>query len=331
MLKIGARDLPTLQLADSDKTRKGQLVFAFGSPLGLENSVSMGVVSSVARQLQEEAPMIYIQTDASINPGNSGGPLVTAAGDVIGINTMIMSQSGGNEGLGFAAPANIVRNVYEQIKESGAVHRGAIGVNAQTLNPVLAAALGIEVATGVVLSDVYPNGPGEKAGLLSADVILELDGKPMQNARQFEVNLYGRRIGKKVKLRVLRGGKSRNMSVEVIERPDQNVTFANMVTPERNLIPELGILALDLTPQIQQILGGLRIQSGVVVAARSIDAPFWTLGILPGDVIHAINDTPISTLDDLRRSLARFKVYDPVVLHVERGGRLLYVSFEMED
>jgi len=330
VLKIAGRDLPTLKLADSDKARKGQLVFAFGSPLGLENSVSMGVISSVARQLQEEDPMIYIQTDASINPGNSGGPLVTASGDVVGINTMIISQSGGNEGLGFAAPSNIVRNVYEQIKDTGTVQRGAIGVKAQTLNPILAAALGIQQPSGVVLSDVYPGGPGEKAGLLSGDVIVELDGKPMQNARQFDVNLYGRRVGRKVKLRVVRGGKSRKIDVEVIERPDQNVTFASMVTPERNLIPELGVLALDLTPQLQQMLGGLRIPSGVLVAARSIDAPFWTMGILPGDVIHAINSSPVSTLKDLRGALARFKVYDPVVLHVERGGRLLYVAFEME-
>ncbi len=330
VLKIAARDLPALKLADSDKVRKGQLVFAFGSPLGLENSVSMGVVSSVARQLQEEDPMIYIQTDASINPGNSGGPLVTATGEVIGISTMIISQSGGDEGLGFAAPSNIVRNIYEQIKETGSVQRGSIGVKAQTLNPILAAALGLEQPRGVVLSDVYPGGPGEKAGLLSGDIILELDGKAMQNARQFAVNLYGRRIGRKVNLRVVRGGKSRKINVEVIERPDQNVSFASMVTPERNLISELGILALDLTPQIQQMLGGLRIASGVVVAARSIDAPFWTLGILPGDVIHAINNTPVSTLKDLRRALARLKVYDPVALHVERGGQLLYVSFEME-
>jgi S1-C subfamily serine protease len=153
----------------------------------------------------------------------------------------------------------------------------------------------------------------------------------MQNARQFEVNLYGRRIGRKVKLGILRDGKTRSIDVEVIERPDQSVRLADMVTPERNLVPQLGILALDVTPQLSQMLGGLRINSGVLVAARSIDAPFWTMGIVPGDVIHTVNRTPISTLNDLRRALNAFKVYDPVVLHVERGGVMHYISFEMED
>jgi serine protease Do len=318
-------------LGDSDQARKGQLVFAFGSPLGLENSVSMGIVSSVARQLREEDPMIYIQTDASINPGNSGGPLVTATGEVIGINTLILSQSGGADGLSFAAPSNIVRNVYEQIKERGAVQRGAIGVNAQTLNPTIAAGLGIEQPWGVVLSDVHPGGPAEKAGLLSGDVIVELDGKRMQNARQFEVNLYGRRVDSKVELSVLRGGSSRKIDVHVVARPDRNRDFTNMVTPERNLVEEIGILGLDVDAQIAQMLGGLRINSGVVVAARSSDAPFWSMGVLPGDVIHAVNNKPVSTLKDLRSLLAGFKVYDPVVLHIERGGELHYVGFEKEE
>jgi serine protease Do len=143
VLKIPVTGLPVLELGDSDELRSGQLVFAFGSPLGLDSSVSMGVISSVARQLRPDDPMIYIQTDASINPGNSGGPLIDTNGRVIGINTFILSQSGGKEGIGFAAPSNIVRNVYYQIRVSGRVRRGEIGVNAQTITPEIARGLGL--------------------------------------------------------------------------------------------------------------------------------------------------------------------------------------------
>ena len=138
MLKVEHDALPALELGDSELLQQGQLVMAFGSPLGLENSASLGVVSAVARQLKPDDPMIYVQTDASVNPGNSGGPLVDAQGRMVGLNTMILTQSGGNEGIGFAAPSNIVRTVYEQIRKSGRVRRGVIGVRAQTITPSLA-------------------------------------------------------------------------------------------------------------------------------------------------------------------------------------------------
>src|SRR5207249_2742526 len=148
---------------DSDGIKQGQLVLAFGSPLGLENSVSMGIVSAVARQLKPDDRMIYIQTDTPINPGNSGGPLVDASGRVIGINTLIFSRSGGSEGVGFAAPSNIVRAVYEQIRSNGYVHRGEIGVRCQTVTPTLASALGLARDWGVVVSDVLPSSPAAQA------------------------------------------------------------------------------------------------------------------------------------------------------------------------
>ena len=192
VLKIEQSGLPALELGDSEALHQGQVVMAFGSPLGLENSASLGVVSAVARQLKPDDPMIYVQTDASINPGNSGGPLVDAAGRMVGLNTMILSQSGGNEGIGLAAPSNIVRSVYEQIRRSGRVRRGAIGVRAQTITPPLAAGLGLVFDRGVVLSDVLPSGPAAAAGLRPGDVVIALDAKPMENARQLDVNLYRR-------------------------------------------------------------------------------------------------------------------------------------------
>lgn len=219
VLEISETGLPTLPLADSDELRMGQLVFAFGSPLGLESSVTMGVVSAVARQLRPEDPMIYIQTDAPINPGNSGGPLVDPEGRVVGINTFIISQSGGNEGIGFAAPSNIVRNVYEQIKQFGYVRRGEIGVHAQTITSNLAAGLGLDRDWGVILGDVFPGGPADRAGLRIGDIVVELDGKTMENGRQFHVNLYSRAPGSIVTLKFLRDGVERTYRVRVIERP----------------------------------------------------------------------------------------------------------------
>ena len=185
--------------------KPGQIVMAFGSPLGLNASVTMGVVSAVARQLEPEDPMIYVQTDAPINPGNSGGPLVDADGRVVGINTLIYSQSGGHEGIGFAAPSNIVRNVFDQIRKTGRVRRGEIGVITQTITPLIAEGLGLSQDWGVVDSDVDPNGPGGRAGLQAGDIVLALDGKPMENGRQFQVNFYTRGVGAPVTLEILRG------------------------------------------------------------------------------------------------------------------------------
>ncbi len=235
VLKIEETNLPYLRLGNSDEVKQGQIVFAFGSPMGLDNSVTMGVVSAVARQLRPESPMIYIQTDASINPGNSGGPLVSSNGEIIGINTSILSQSGGAEGIGFAAPSNIVATVYSQIKEHGYVRRGEIGVNAQTITPVLAAGLNLARQSGVILADVYPDSPANVAGLEIGDVILSLGDKPMENGRQFLVNLYGKAEGAMVNVVALRGRDTLKLQVEIIERQAYQEMLTTMVTPDRNL------------------------------------------------------------------------------------------------
>jgi len=178
LLKIEATGLPTLRLGDSRKLRQGQLVLAFGSPLGLANSVTLGVISSGApRQLQPDRPMVYIQTDAPINPGNSGGPLVDVDGNVVGISTFILSQSGGNEGLGFAVPSHTVEIIYQQLRKYGHVHRGEIGVSVQNITPVLTAGLGLPASQGVMVADVLPDGPAEAAGLQIQDIVLKMDGR----------------------------------------------------------------------------------------------------------------------------------------------------------
>jgi serine protease Do len=329
VLKVEERGLPALELGDSESLRQGQLVMAFGSPLGLENSASLGVVSAVARQLKPDDPMIYVQTDASINPGNSGGPLVDAGGRMVGLNTMILSQSGGNEGIGFAAPSNIVRSVYEQLRKSGRVRRGVIGVRAQTITPSLAAGLGLVFDRGVVLSDVTPSGPAETAGLRPGDIVLALDGKPMENARQFDVNLYRRVPGDGVTLTVRRGPQALDLTVSVVARPEDTDRFLSMVTPEKNLIPRLGVLALELDDELRRAAGPLRAHEGVLVAARSGGSD-ETDELRPGDVVYAVNGVSVLGLSELRAAVGRPAPGQPLVLHVERASRLIYVVIEAE-
>jgi len=331
VLKISESGLPFLKLGDSDKLQQGQIVMAFGSPLGLENSVTQGVVSALARQFRPEDPMIYIQTDAPINPGNSGGPLIDINGEVVGINTFILTQSGGSEGIGFAAPSNIVKNVYEQLRDTGRVRRGEIGVHAQTITPMMATGLGLSQVYGVILGDVRPGSPADQAGLKVGDVILTLDGKQMENGRQFDVNLYRRGIGEVTALTIQRGDDTLNVQVAVIEREEDDDRFLEMVTPERNLIPRLGILGLDVDGEVAKLLPRLRISSGVVVAARASNAySYEQEGFQPGDVIHAINNQPVENLASLRAMLESFGLYDPVVIQVERRGQFRFISFELE-
>lgn len=331
VLKVEAGGLTALPLADSEALRPGQLVMAFGSPLGLEASVSMGVVSAVARQLEPEDPMIYIQTDAPINPGSSGGPLVDTDGRVVGINTLIYSQSGGHEGIGFAAPSNIVRNVFEQVRKTGRIRRGEIGVLPQTITSTMAAGLGLAQDWGVIITDVDPQGPGARAGLQPGDIVLSLDGKVMENGRQFRVNFYTRGIGDTVVLEVLRGERRLTLRVPVAERANDPLRFAEMVRPDEHLIPRLGVLGLNLDTRLASMLPPLRQEGGVIVAAIAADAPVSRQGRLrPGDVIYAVNRRPVASLADLRAIVGSLKPGAPAVLQVERARQLMYLALTVE-
>jgi serine protease Do len=328
VLKIDDSNLPHLQFGNSDQLRQGQLVMAFGNPLGLESSVSMGVVSSVARQIRPDDPMVYIQTDAPINPGNSGGPLIDDEGLVVGINTFILSQSGGSEGIGFAVPSNIVKNVFDQIRQDGHVHRGQIGIYAQTITPDMARGLRLQRDRGVIVADVLPEGPADSAGVKVGDIVLSLNGKPMENARQLNVNLYRQLVKQKVTLELLRDGKKLTVSVPVVERDDDPLRFMDFVDPVKNLVPKLGILAIPITPEIAEMVENLRFEHGVIVAARSSEAAFN--GLKTGDVIYAVNSVPIVSVTALQAQLETIKPGDPVILQVQREDRMMFLSVDLE-
>ncbi|HEX6974334.1 MAG TPA: trypsin-like peptidase domain-containing protein [Vicinamibacterales bacterium] len=330
VIKVEAKGLPVLPFGDSDALRPGQLVLAFGSPLGLESSVTMGVVSAVARQLTPDDPMIYIQTDAPINPGNSGGALVDTEGRLVGVNTLIYSQSGGSEGIGFAAPSNIVRNVFTQIRKTGRVRRGEIGVNAQTVTPLMAEALGLGADAGVVLSDVAPGSAAAKAGLEPGDIVLTLDGKTMENGRQFRINIYTRGVGEQVALQVRRGARTMTISVPVGERDNDTAKLEALIGPQQ-LIPRLGIVAIDLTPTVAQLLPQVRGERGAVIARVTPAIPYSQQGQLaPGDVVYALNGKTVVSAKGLEAALAALQPGAAAALLVERESTLLLIAFRIE-
>jgi serine protease Do len=330
VLKVDATGLPTLPLARYDHLHKGEVVLAFGSPEGLENSVTFGLVSSVLRQPDPDDPMVYIQTDAAINPGNSGGPLVDVDGNVVGIDTFIYTKSGGNEGIGFAIPSGIVRYAYEQIRQYGRVRRRTIGADLQSLTPDLAGGLGITDTPGVVVADVDEGGPAQRAGLHIGDVIEAIDGMPVDNVALFTLSLYLRTQGDKVNLQVLRGSKELNLEVPVLEPAHDLSRLSDLSNPATDLIPRLGIIGATITAEIAEFVGPLRINSGVLVTATVANRLAVDSGLQEGDVVHSFNRAPIKNMDDLRAAFAKLKPGDAVALQVERGGKLSFLTFEME-
>jgi serine protease Do len=330
ILKVDASNLPTLELGRYDEVRKGQIVLAFGSPQGLENSVSFGLVSSVLRQPDPDDPMVYIQTDAAINPGNSGGPLVNVDGKVVGINTFIYTKSGGNEGIGFAIPSGIVRYAYEQIRRYGRVRRRSIGADLQSVSLDLTQALGLPADTGVIVSDVFPDSPAAGAGLKIGDVIVGLDGLPVQNVALFTLGLYLVNTGDTASLKVLRGDKKLDLTVPVFEPPDDLAHISDLADPTKDIIPRLGILGVTITRDIANQLGDLRIPSGVLVASIVDDRLAVDSGLEEGDIIHSLNHVSVTSVESLRAEFNKLQPGQAAAMQVERSGKLTYVTFEME-
>ena len=330
VLKIEGKNFPALSFVDSDNLRQGQLVLAVGSPLGFENSLTHGVVSATLRQLDPESPMVYIQTDAPINPGNSGGPLLDVEGRVAGINTMIFSQSGGNEGLGFAIPANLAKDVYQKLRKDGRVRRGSIGVIPETITPTLGTALGLDRDSGVILSDVAPDSAAEAAQLEPGDVVLSIDGKPMREARDLALAVFQRAPGDQLTMEIQRGKERMSKTVAVLERKNQPSQLEDLVNYDAALVRQLGILAMTVDEKVTAILPDLRRLSGVAVAAVPAEFAGLNPGLQAGDVIYELNNRRVASLDELRNALKDKKSGDAIALLVERYGQLIYVSATLE-
>src|SRR5246127_1903351 len=329
LLKVTAKELPALPLETNRRVRQGQLVFAVGSPEGLQNTITMGVVSSVARQTDPNKGMVYIQTDAPINPGNSGGPLVDMDGRVVGINTFILSGNGGSEGLGFAIPARIVRFVYESLRRYGHVHRSEIEAGAQTITPALSAGLGLKRSWGVLISDVKPDGPAEAAGLKIGDVVLAADDRPIDTLPAFVGALYLHPTDKVLKLDILRESEKKTLEIPVLQQKHAMDQLLDVADPQTSLVPQLAILAIGIDDRIRSMIGDVRIPNGVIVLGRAADLLGPDIGLTTGDIIHAVNNRPVDTVDNLRSALTQLKSRDSVALQIEHQGKLQFVSFEL--
>jgi serine protease Do len=328
LLKVDNVKFAALPLAQYRNIHQGEVVLAFGSPEGLRNTVTLGVVSSVARQIDPDSPMVYIQTDAPINPGNSGGPLVNVDGEVVGINTFILSQSGGNEGLGFAIPSSIVGVAYQQLRKFGHIHRAQIGIGVQTISPVLAAALNLPRSYGVIVSDVLPGSPALTAGVRVGDILLAVDGRAGDSVPYVSFRLMSVDAGAKVRLEVLRGKEKLAFDVLVVEAPHEMDQIASLADPEKNLVRPLGIIGVEIDQKIAAMAQDLRDPFGIIVVARSsegTDIPLTT-----GDVIRTLNGRPMTTLERLRAALQSLPPGAPVVLQIQRDQRLLFVAFTLD-
>jgi serine protease Do len=329
VLKVEASGLRTLSLDGAATVRQGELVFAVGSPEGLERTVTMGIVGSAARQVEMGQPMAFIQTDAPINPGNSGGPLVNVDGALVGINTFIVSESGGSQGLGFAIPAAMAKLVYESLRRDGRVHLVEAGITVQAISRPLAAALRLPRDWGVVVSDVALGGAARAAGVQPGDVLVSLDGRPIDNLAAVTTARYLHRASEPIHAALLRGSERLNVKIEAREKPDL-ADLAELASPDTSFIRQLGIIGVDVSPKLSGVIPGLRVGSGVVVTARTLDTSAVESGLQPGDVIHAVNRTDIASVEALRRTLDALKRGDPVAIQIEREGRLAFLSFEME-
>jgi serine protease Do len=327
VIKIEAHKLPAIPVRNSVLPKQGEMVFAFGSPEGLRNSVTMGVVSAVARQPDPDSPLVYVQTDTPINPGNSGGPLVDADGELVGINTFILSSSGGNQGLGFAIPAGVVAFAYPQLVKYGHIHEPEIGAILQTITPELASGLHLPRDYGVIVSDVVPGGPADIAGLKTQDIIVRVDGQRTASLPLFSQKLYLHGSGEHAKLEVLRGSDRLQLDVSLAERPHKVDSLIDSVDPVKNLVPRLGIVGIELNTDLAHSLPDLRIPSGVIVAAKTSGVRSGEVPLQTGDVIHGLNGTPTTSLAELRAGMEKLTSGDAVVLWIERYGQLIYVSF----
>lgn len=331
LLKIDGIELPPLKMANYDTLRQGVLVFAFGSPDGLPDSVTMGIVSAVARQPSPDSPLVYVQTDASITRGNSGGPLVNVNGELVGINTFIVSDSGGSQGVGFAIPSALVEIAYPKLRRYGHLHRGEVGIQLQAVTPMLASGLGLSRNRGVLVSDVLPGSPAEKAGIKLQDIIVSLDGELVDDVPRLAFRLFTSSAGDRLTFGILRGSEPLTVAITATERAHNFDPLTATFDPDSNVIPRLGILGIDVTARSAQMVPTLRVPSGVMVVGHTRESANGAdTGLTTGDTIHRINGVSVVSVDQIRTVLATLKPRSPAVLQIERNGQMMFLTFELD-
>jgi serine protease Do len=325
VLKIEQAGVPALSFGDSSKVLVGDLVLALGNPFGVGQTVTMGIVSATGRGgLGIEQYEDFIQTDAAINPGNSGGALVNAQGELIGINTAILSRSGGNQGVGFAIPVSLARNVMDQLIQGGKVTRGFLGVMIQPVTADIAKAFKLSKAEGALLSDVSAGSPAERAGLKAGDVVTKVDGQSIADSRALQLMIGQLKPGRVVRLSVNRDGNEREYPVTLGEQPGENSDSASQSSSNPADRALDGVSLETLTPAFAQQLGVSRTMKGVVVRRVDPGSAAAEAGLESGDVILEVNRQPVTTVEQLRRNITSANM-DSTILLVNRDGRTRYL------
>lgn len=330
LLRVPLTGLPAVTLADSTRVRQGDLVFALGSPDGLRNSVSMGVVSAVARQANPDVPLPYIQTDAAVNPGQSGGALVNTEGALLGINTFIRSASGGSEGLSFAVPSAVVAHVFPALRDCGYLQRAVTGISVQAVTPRLRSGLALTVSSGLLVANVLEGSPAAGAGIQVGDVITAIDGRRTDSAAgvpELYLHLLTLQDGQSIALRVSRAGEDREVNVRAAGVPRGCPSRPVLSDLDAMRIDGLGVLATPLSHEEARTAG--RLTGGVLVGAR-LDTRAETPPLAVGDIVHAVNGTVVATVEEARAALAAGRSAAGVVLQVDRGGQFAFVEYGPE-
>jgi serine protease Do len=299
VLKIDAKDLPAIDLADSDKLEVGDVVLAIGNPFGVGQTVTSGIISATGRGSLGLDYEDMIQTDAAINPGNSGGALVDAEGRLIGINTAIISRSGGNQGIGFAVPVNLARSVMEGLVKDGRVVRGFLGVNIQDLTPALAEEFDVKESSGVLVAGVTPKSPAEKAGLRDGDIITEFNGKAVKDSRHLKLQVAQTAPGTSVPVKILRDGKTKSLDVTVKELPGTEHASKKNSDDAQNSSDALdGVAVADIDSAAKQQFKLPANVNGAVVTQVDPNSAAFEAGLREGDVIQEINRKPVKSAED---------------------------------
>jgi serine protease Do len=325
LIKIEATDLPTVRIGDPNRLRPGEWVVAIGSPFGLENSATAGIVSATSRAVSGNTPVPFIQTDVAVNPGNSGGPLFNMQGEVVGVNSMIFSRTGGYMGLSFAIPIDVAVNVRDQLMTSGRVVRGRIGVVVQEMTAPLAESFGLDKPHGALVSSVEPNGPADQAGIKSGDVILGVAGRPVEQSVDVSRAIAGTKPGTQTELDVWRSGKRQTIKVKVGEMESGEARVAQRRAGEETMEKaKLGLTIRPLSPEERRLAGTdgkLLVQQATGPAARA--------GLQRGDIIIGIAGERIETIEQLRAKTKNLKPNDSIALLVERNGEQIFVPIRV--
>jgi len=323
LIKIkGAKNLTPLPMGDSKSLRVGTWVVAIGSPFGLEQTVTAGIVSAKGRIIGSGPYDDFIQTDASINPGNSGGPLINLAGEVVGINTAIVASG---QGIGFAIPINMAKDIIAQLQSKGEVTRGWLGVGIQNLTPELADYYKVENGKGVLVTHVFEGDPADQAGIIVNDIITEVDGKPVATSRELSRTIAGIGVGKESIITVLRDGKEKKITVQTAKREDEKT----MAKQEPKQDDELGLTVRSLDPELAGRFGFDETEKGLLVTGVKADSKAEEAGIQQGDLIKEVNRSPISSVRDFRDALENIKKGDTIRMLLKRG-QSGFIAVKME-